>query len=426
MTVDPITAAAVNHQSWSAALAAVAGGTVQPLGSGTVTYLPTGGGDLQVLYADQDGEDAEVGGTVDRVLEQARSLGSVRELGWWASGDGGPLGGRLLARGFQWGWRPRWMACELARWSGDWVPPAPVVIEEAAGDVRWNATDLPYHDVPWERRFSALLRHRPGRTRILFARRQDAVLGKIVLHVQPDGAVAGLYECGVVEAARRQGIGTALTAAALRAARETGSQLAVLNATPMGEPLYLRVGFTPTGWGQTWWMLDGRASGPPPPPTLVALVEAIADQDRDRLRAALAAVSAGGFDIDARLGCGLRPLEVAARLGCDESAQVLVAHGAHLDVLTAWDLGWHERAAELLQADPGAAGRPRGEEGATLLHLAVERDDEALLRLLLAGHPDLDVRDGVYHGTPLAWAEHQGRPHLAALLRERPPGPAHA
>lgn len=415
--MDPIAAAAANHQSWSAALAAVAGGSVERLGSGTMTYLPTGGGDLQVLYVDEQGE---VGGTADRVLEHARALGGVRELGWWAAGDGGRLGGRLLARGFQWGWRPRWMACDLTRWSGRWAPPADVVLAEAAGDVDWNATDLPYHDVPWEHRFGALLRHRPGRTRILFAHQGQTVAGKVVLHVQPDGAVAGLYECGVVERARRRGVGAALTGAALRAAQEMGCRLAVLNATPAGERLYGRVGFTATGWGQTWWLPDGRAAGPPPPSVLVELVEAIANQDLDRLGGSLATLKArsDGFDPDGRLPCGMRPLEVAARLGRPESARVLLAGGARLDLFTAWDLGWREEAQRLLDTDPGAAGRPQGTQGTTPLHRAVERDDEALLRLLLAYNPDLGVRDAVYHATPLGWAEHLERPRVATLLRE--------
>ena len=415
--MDPITAATVNHQSWAAALAAVAGGTVEPLGSGTMTYLPTGGGDVQVLYT---GEGTEAGRIADRVLERARVYGAVREAGWWAAGDGGGLGGRLLARGFQWGWQPHWMACDLTRWSGDWTPPRNVALDEAAGDVDWNATDLPYHDVPWERRFGALLRHQPGRTRILFARQARTVVGKVVLHVQPDGAVAGLYECGVVERARRRGVGAALTGAALHAAREMGCDLAVLNATPMGERLYSRLGFAPTGRGQTWWLLDGRAAAPPPEPSLIALVEAIAGQDADRLQASLATLRArpGGFDPEGRLPCGLRPLQVAALLGRPEAARILLANGSHLDVLTAWDLGWHDRARDLLDADPGAAGRLEWEDQATLMHRAVERNDEALLVLLLAYHPDLEARDAIYHATPLGWAEHQERPHLAALLRE--------
>ncbi len=423
--MDPITAATGNHRSWSAALAAVADGTVERLGSGTMTYLPTGGGDLQVLYTD---ERPDVGAIADRVLERGRALGAVAELGWWAAGDGGQLGGRLLARGFQWGWQPHWMACDLTRWRSEWTPPADVALEEADGDVDWNATDLPYHDVPWERRFGALLRHRPGRTRILFARRGQSVVGKVVLHVQPDSAVAGLYECGVVERVQRRGVGTALACAALRAAKEMGCRLAVLNATPAGERLYARVGFVPAGRGQTWWLLDGRAAGPAPPPPLVALVEAIADQDQDRLRATLSTLQARaeGFDPDRALPCGLRPLQVAARLGRPEAARLLLANGAPLDVLTAWDLGWSERARDLLDADPAAAGRPEGERGVTLLHRAVERDDEPLLALLLAYGPDLEVRDAVYRSTPLGWAEHLERPRLAALLRERAPGAADA
>ncbi|MBO0744161.1 MAG: GNAT family N-acetyltransferase [Candidatus Dormibacteraeota bacterium] len=313
------------------------------------------------------------------------------------------------------------MACDLTRWSGGWAPPAEVALDEAAGDVNWNATDLPYHDVPWEHRFGALLRHRPGRTRILFAHQGAAVVGKVVLHVQPDGAVAGLYECGVVEGARRRGVGAALTGAALRAAQQMGCRLAVLNATPAGEQLYTRTGFIPTGWGQTWWLLDARAAGgPPPPPPLVSLVEAIADQDLDRLLASLTTLRADprAFDPDGRLPCGMRPLEVAARLGRPESARILLAGGARLDVLTAWDLGWTEEARRVLELDPGAAGRPQGTQGATPLHRAVERDDEALLHLLLASNPSVDVRDGVYGATPLGWAEHLKRPRLATLLRE--------
>lgn len=415
--MDPVAAAAANHQSWNAALAAVAGGWVERSGPGTVTYVPTGGGDLQVLYASEEGD---VGAFADHVLERARSLDAVSQVGWWAAGDGGPLGGRLLARGFQWGWRPHWMACEPDGWGEGFPPPPGVTLDEATGDVAWNASDLPYHDVPWEARFGALLERRPGRTRILFARHGAAVVGKVVLHVEPESASAGLYECGVADAARRRGIGAALTAAALRAAREMDCRLAVLNATPMGERLYRRVGFTSHGWGQTWWLLDGRAGEPPPPPSLVALVEAVADQDGDRLRTSLAALrgSPGGFDVDATLACGLSPLGVAARLHRTKSAGVLVAEGARLDVLTAWDLGWRERTAEMLEADPGAAGRLPGEDGATLVHRAVERDDEALLRLLLTHNPDLRVRDTLYGGTPLGWAEHLDRPQLAQLLRD--------
>ncbi|MBO0702400.1 MAG: hypothetical protein J2P38_05675, partial [Candidatus Dormibacteraeota bacterium] len=70
--MDPVAAATANHQSWNAALAAVAGGTVEQLEPGTLTYVPTGGGDLEVLYTGEPGAVDEMGRMVDAVLEGAR------------------------------------------------------------------------------------------------------------------------------------------------------------------------------------------------------------------------------------------------------------------------------------------------------------------------------------------------------------------
>lgn len=56
--------------------------------------------------------------------------------------------------------------------------------------------------------------------------------------------VAGVFLVHVAEAHRRQGIGAALTAAALRVGQERGMRCAALVASPAGEPLYRRFGFT--------------------------------------------------------------------------------------------------------------------------------------------------------------------------------------
>jgi GNAT superfamily N-acetyltransferase len=57
--------------------------------------------------------------------------------------------------------------------------------------------------------------------------------------------VAWVTEVAVAPAARRQGIGAAVTLAALRDARDRGYRIGVLQSTAMGEPVYRRVGFTP-------------------------------------------------------------------------------------------------------------------------------------------------------------------------------------
>jgi hypothetical protein len=54
-------------------------------------------------------------------------------------------------------------------------------------------------------------------------------------------------------------------------------------------------------------------------------------------------------------------------------------------------------------------------DGATLRRAAAA-NHRAWFRRLARG-ADRTVRDGTWNGTPLDWAEHLGRPELAAVLR---------
>ncbi len=55
--------------------------------------------------------------------------------------------------------------------------------------------------------------------------------------------VAGVYSIGVRERFRRRGLGAEITAAVLGAGRDSGCSIGVLQASPMGEPVYDRMGF---------------------------------------------------------------------------------------------------------------------------------------------------------------------------------------
>lgn len=57
----------------------------------------------------------------------------------------------------------------------------------------------------------------------------------------------GIYNLGTVPAARRRGIGTALTALQLHEARGRGCETASLQSTPMAERLYAALGFEDLG-----------------------------------------------------------------------------------------------------------------------------------------------------------------------------------
>jgi GNAT superfamily N-acetyltransferase len=69
--------------------------------------------------------------------------------------------------------------------------------------------------------------------------------GKPVAHSMLDAAasVAGIYWVFTEPEARRQGIGAALTRRAVHESHAFGHELAILQAAPLGEAIYRRMGF---------------------------------------------------------------------------------------------------------------------------------------------------------------------------------------
>jgi GNAT superfamily N-acetyltransferase len=227
----------------------------------------------------------------------------------------------------------------------------------------------------------------PGTFR-LGVRLREKLIGQIA--VNPRDGIAGIYSMGVAPRVRGRGIATALTREACRRAIAHGCRYAVLNATDDGERVYRRVGFRSLGWGQTWWY----SRAPAPSARQTALAEAIGLGDVD----ALVSLSPTDAELDGALPGGELPLVLALVTG-------RAAVGEYL-----------------LTRRPSLAARRFEPHDTTLLHLAVEHDSAPFVDLALAHGVDPGARDATFSATPLGWAEHFGRPALAARLAEVTPG----
>jgi ankyrin repeat protein len=122
----------------------------------------------------------------------------------------------------------------------------------------------------------------------------------------------------------------------------------------------------------------------------------------------------------------------AAKADRVEAIELLVSLGARVDAdpYRGTPLAWaaaNGRAAAIrrlveLGADPnqrGTFGGPDHGEGVTALHLAAQSGKPAAVEALLELGADPTLRDDLHGGDPAGWAEHSGRPDLAAMLRER-------
>lgn len=334
----------------------------------------------------------------------------VRNLGVWSlsPAETTDLDVMLLARGFQLGWQPCWMALDIATMRSDFVTPNDLLIKPDNETLLHSITALPYSGKD-SCGNTNLQNSNPDQLQRFVALWRGKVVAQVL--VVFGGGVAGIYNVGVVPEARGKGIGKAIVSAACLHAFEKGYHYATLNANHMGRPLYEQLGFKWINDGLTWWITDDRLSTRPPGPEQVALAEAVGKGNLtilDKLPPA---------DLNVPLCNGMRLLELAAHCRQEASAEWLIAHGALCSVLDAWDMGWENRCIAMLSEAPAAVNQLYGVHRYTLLHVAVERNDIALARLALSANPDLRLRDKIHGGTAFNWAQHLQRREIQELIQ---------
>ncbi len=178
--------------------------------------------------------------------------GLRRRMSWWVTESSHPanLGALLESSGFFPAWSDVGMALELDKALPPPTMPADVTIAPVSDDRKlavWCRTMAAAFDLrhgyrsAYERMLQsvALANHPLGP--FYLARRDGQPIGTSVLYML--GEIAVINEVGVIPSARQQGIGAALTLAALQAARARGARVAVLGASPAGAPVYRRLGF---------------------------------------------------------------------------------------------------------------------------------------------------------------------------------------
>jgi hypothetical protein len=223
-----VRAAARTQSSWLFATGRAAGGEVAE--SGGLRWVADGAGEVAVPFPRPPSAAA-----LEALLAWCDER-AVARIGVWASGleDLGVLSKSLLARGFDHGWQPHWMAIAAAD------------LPDAGPDPRVEVTAaIPEYDAHGR----ALLRLTDGPFWHAVARVDGAFAGRAWSHRFDD--VAGLYDVDVWPRWCRRGLGRTLTLAVARAA---GAPWVALNATGEGEALYRALGFRSVGVGETWWL----------------------------------------------------------------------------------------------------------------------------------------------------------------------------
>jgi ribosomal protein S18 acetylase RimI-like enzyme len=192
----------------------------------------------------------------DLLIDESRALMLARGVpGTWHVGPSmapPDLGRRLLARGFRYGGYDRCMGLELASMPEQIEAPSGLSIQAVGTPselATWTQTlARGFGEGEREANWVGAMYARLGYTgaapwRHFLGTLDGAPVATATLFLDQPSSTAGIYFVLTIEAARRRGIGAAITLAALRAGRAMGASLGVLGASELGQPVYRRLGF---------------------------------------------------------------------------------------------------------------------------------------------------------------------------------------
>ncbi len=200
---------------------------------------------------------------VEEVVKHARQ-NSVPML-WWlgATPEPNDMGARLRKMGFSQIDSFDMMTLELAEWTGC-DPGSRVRIEEVCDKnllsfwvaITGEAFDIPQFVHPSWLEINSTVGFGPDKPlRHFVAYVDDHPAGTATL-VQ-GSRCAGVFSVGVSAAFRGKGIGSMVSGRCLDEAKRRGYAVATLQATPMGKPVYMKMGFRSCGESELYiWMSD--------------------------------------------------------------------------------------------------------------------------------------------------------------------------
>jgi GNAT superfamily N-acetyltransferase len=229
------------------ACAAAYGGTVERTDALDRHRVPVPGGLWNSVT-----RSAVAADDADRTIAETLAWygGSCR---WWTGPATEPadMDDRLLAAGFE-GERIPAMVCDLTG-DRDAADPRGLAIERATDRPAIDDAMVVFESIggggdwvgAWADVFAWFL-DRPDEPVQVFVGRVDGAPVACGWLARGDG-VTGVYGVQTIETHRGQGYGAALTRATMRAGRDAGDTMAVLQAAPLAEPLYARVGFRTVG-----------------------------------------------------------------------------------------------------------------------------------------------------------------------------------